>query len=92
MSDQGAKFPLGRPLVTANAIAVIPHDEIVQALRRHLLGDWGTLDAEDWQANERALRTGGRLFSLYHSTAGVKFYVITEWDRSVTTVLLPEDY
>jgi hypothetical protein len=92
MSDQPAKFSLGRMVATANALASIPPDEIVFALRRHLQGDWGTLDKDDWQTNERALRNGGRLFSLYHSTLGVKFYIITECDRTVTTVLLPEDY
>jgi hypothetical protein len=92
MSDQPAKFLLGQTVVTANAFSTIPPDEIVFALRRHLQGDWGKLDKEDWQTNERALRHGGRLFSLYHTTQGVKFYVITECDRSVTTVLLPEDY
>lgn len=92
MSDQTAKFPLGQLVATPNALASIAQDEILIAIRRHLTGDWGTLDAEDWQTNENALRFGGRLFSLYHSSQNVKFYIITECDRSVTTVLLPEDY
>jgi hypothetical protein len=92
MLDQIAKFTLGRTVATPNAVATIPHDEILLALLRHALGDWGTLDKEDWQANERALRDGGRLFSLYHTNQDVRFYVITECDRAVTTVLLPEDY
>ena len=92
MSDQPAKFPLGRTVATHNALATLSNYEILNALLRHAQGDWGTLDREDWQANERALRDGGRLFSLYHTTQGVKFYVITECDRAVTTVLLPQDY
>jgi hypothetical protein len=86
------KFPLGRIVATPNALNHIPNDEILRAVSRHVQGDWGTLDAEDWNANERALKEGGRLFSQYHSIQDVKFWIITEADRSVTTVLLPEDY
>ena len=86
------KFLLGRIVATPNAINQIPNDEILVALARHVRGDWGTLDPEDWTANDDALKHGGRLLSSYHSTRNVKFWIITEWDRSVTTVLLPEDY
>ena len=92
MSDQTAKFSLGQMVATPNALAHIPNDEILLALSRHVQGDWGTLDAEDLQSNDRALQHGGRLFSSYHSSQNVKFWIITECDRSVTTVLLPEDY
>jgi hypothetical protein len=87
-----AKFPLGRLVATANAASCLSPAEISSALRRHLLGDWGDLDEEDKQTNERALVEGTRLFSAYHAADGTKFWIITEWDRSVTTVLLPEDY
>lgn len=86
------RFPLGQLVATPNALASIPNDEILTALSRHVCGDWGALEREDWQANERALTGGERLLSAYLSTAGVKFWIITEADRSVTTVLLPEDY
>jgi len=86
------KFPLGDIVATPNALNKIPNDEILLALSRHISGDWGKLDPEDSAANERALRSGGRLFSEYHSTRNVKFWIITEADRSVTTVLLPQDY
>ena len=86
------KFSLGQIVATPNALTNIPNDEILNALSRHVQGDWGTLDAEDLQSNERALRSGGRLFSSYHSSQDVAFWIITECDRSVTTVLLPEDY
>jgi hypothetical protein len=66
--------------------------DVLAALGRHVRGDWGDVDDEDWQANERALTEGTRLLSVYRSGGGVKFWVITEWDRSVTTVLLPSDY
>lgn len=90
--ESGIKFPSGRIVATRNAVARIPNDEVVHALTRHLHGDWGTLDAEDWEANEQALRRGGRLLSAYFTKQKVKFWIITEADRSATTVLLPEDY
>ena len=91
-SDTEVKVSLGRLLATPNAVETLPPEDIQTALRRHVTGDWGDLDAEDKFANEEALLRGDRLFSAYRSESGVKFYVITEWDRSVTTVLLPEDY
>ena len=92
MSDQTAKFSLGQTVATPHVLTAIHPDEILNALSRHIRGDWGTLDAEDFQSNERALQFGGRLFSSYLSSQNVKFWIITECDRSVTTVLLPEDY
>lgn len=87
-----AKFCLGKIVATSNALVQIPHDEILHSLGHHVQGDWGTLDAEDLQSNERALKQSGRLFSQYFSAQKIKFWIITEADRSVTTVLLPEDY
>jgi hypothetical protein len=93
MSDHTKpKFLLGQVVATPNALNQIPNGEILTALNRHVRGDWGTLDKEDSDANEHALQKGGRLFSAYHSTQNVKFWIITEWNRSVTTVLLPMDY
>ncbi len=86
------KFTLGQIVATAHAMAVLDHPDMQLALQRHLTGDWGDLCTEDRAANEQALLHGSRLFSVYHSTKGVKFYVITEWDRSLTTILLPSDY
>ena len=92
MSDQTPKFSLGHLVATPNALNHIPDNEIMASLARHVSGDWGTLDPEDVQSNERALRGGGRLFSAYRSSQDIKFWIITEADRSATTVLLPEDY
>ena len=86
------KFPLGHIVATPNALHEIPQDEIQTALARHAQGDWGVLEAEDLKSNERALQSGGRLFSEYHSAQKIKFWIITECDRSATTILLPEDY
>lgn len=91
-ADSAPKFELGQIVATQGALSKLAADEILASLMRHVRGDWGTLVREDWQANERALRDEGRLFSVYYSTSNTKFYVITEWDRSVTTVLLPSEY
>jgi hypothetical protein len=86
------RFPLGRTVVTTNAASVLADSDIVAALSRHVRGDWGELDKHDRAANDRALVDGGRILSAYQSSNGIRFWIITEWDRSVTTVLLPEDY
>ena len=65
---------------------------MMQALRRHARGDWGEVDAEDWKSNDRSLQEGTRLLSAYRTRSGIKLWIITEADRSVTTVLLPEEY
>ena len=86
-----ARFSLGRTMITAGARRQLTESDVLTALARHSRGDWGDVDDEDWEANERALTEGTRLLSVYRSAEGVKFWVITEWDRSVTTVLLPEE-
>jgi hypothetical protein len=86
------KFLFGRIVATPNALNNIPNEEILGALSCHISGDWGSMGSEDWNANERAINEGGRLFSVYHSRQGIKFWIITEADRSKTTILLPEDY
>jgi hypothetical protein len=85
-------FPLGQLVATPGAIAALSHADIQTALNRHLTGDWGDLCAEDKQSNDDALRLGNRLFSAYHGENGTKFWIITEWDRSLTTLLLPSEY
>ncbi len=87
-----AKFELGQMVATPNVLELIPQAEILRAIVRHQSGDWGELTKDDRKANDRALSQGGRLLSVYRSAKGVKFYIITESDRSVTTALLPEDY
>ena len=87
-----AIFVLGNTVITPTALEQLSPTSVLNALNRHATGDWGELCIEDIQENERALVEGGRLFSAYRTSEGVKFWVITEADRSVTTVLLPEDY
>ena len=85
-------FPLGSIVATPKALEVITQEDIVQALRRHQAGDWGEVDVNDREENELSHREGFRLLSVYYAKNGVKFWIITEADRSGTTILLPEDY
>lgn len=87
-----AIFRLGRIVATPNALTNLSEDDILRGIQRHQAGDWGDVGDHDRQANDQALVNGSRLFSVYHSTNDVKFWIITEADRSVTTVLLPQDY
>ncbi len=92
-------FPLGRVVMTANLQAKLQlldperwEDELIGLISRHESGDWGDLDEDDKQQNNLALGCRLRIFSAFETGAGVKIWIITEADRSVTTVLLPEDY
>jgi len=86
------RFSLGLIVATPGAQESIPHAEIITATLRHNRGDWGELGQEDVQENEYSLTHDLRLLSAYVSAAGIRFWVITEADRSATTVLLPEEY
>jgi hypothetical protein len=89
---QNRKFLLGQIVITANAQQAIHPNDVERALTRHVAGDWGNLCDEDRRENERALQERHRLFSAYQADGGSKFWIITEADRSVTTILLPLDY
>ncbi len=86
-----AKFRLGKIVSTPNALDRLTEGDILRAIGRHQAGDWGDVGDNDRARNERALVEGARLWSVYHAGSGVKFWLITEADRRVTTVLLPED-
>ncbi len=86
------KFRLGRLVATQNALDSVSLEDIQEALDRHSQGDWGDLCDEDVAANEEAVIHGSRLLSAYKSRSGVRFWIITERDRSSTTVLLPSDF
>jgi hypothetical protein len=87
-----AVFRLGRIRSTPNALRSLTEEDILSGIQRHMAGDWGDLPEEDRIANDRALTEGGRLLSAYHAGSGTTFWLITEADRSATTILLPEDY
>lgn len=88
------RLALGRVYATPGALEVLGRIGVAPAdlLERHAAGDWGDLDAEDWRANEVAVRDGDRVLSLYPVGDGDRVWIITEWDRSATTVLLPQEY
>jgi len=85
------RFSLGCLVITRNALELLTEAEVSKAITRHLTGDWGDLPAEDAQSNEDALIHGDRLLSAY-GYGERRFWIITEADRSVTTILLPNDY
>jgi hypothetical protein len=87
-------FPLGKLYITPAAIDVLsrPGENFLLMLSRHRSGDWGELGADDWRANDTAVQSGERIFSSYWTKGREKVWIITEADRSVTTILLPDDY
>lgn len=86
------RFNLGQIVATPGALRIVPQAGITAALRRHAGGDWGEVCSEDRAENELSLREGFRLLSCYRTAGGERFWIITEADRSVTTILLPEEY
>jgi len=87
-------FSLGNVYATPDALDLLNEYgyPLMEILSRHERGDWGNLDPEDWEANQQALKYGNRLFSSYRLKRKVKVWVITEADRSATTLLLPDEY
>jgi hypothetical protein len=88
------RFPLGEIVATPGALSVLEKSgqSPLLFLIRHARGDWGEVGKEDWMANDEGLENGGRLLSAYRTSLGERIWVITEWDRSVTTLLLPDEY
>lgn len=86
-------FPLGRIVATPGALAVFEESDLnpFEYLGRHQCGDYGTVQPADWKSNDEALIHGGRVLSAY-MVKGTKLWIITEWDRSATTLLRPSEY
>ncbi len=87
-------FPLGQVLATPSALELLKRHQPPPLLfiQRHVVGDWGDICAEDQKVNADALQYGSRPMSVYAITPTEKLWVITEADRSCTTLLLPEEY
>lgn len=92
------KFELGQTVMTNGVRAKIElnpsfFSKMIDCLNRHQAGDWGDLDEDDKLMNDRALdkEYPDRILSAYH-IGETKIWIITEWDRSATTVLLPDEY
>jgi len=87
-------FPLGQLVATPGALSVI--ERAGQSpnvfIERHLKNDWGEVCGDDWNLNDQALDDGDRLLSAYRTAKGERIWVISESDRSATTLLLPDEY
>jgi len=90
--SQDRSIELGATYITPSAWETLDREDVVIALGRHLREDWGDVCEADRLSNEIALRERFRLFSSYKDRNGAKFWIITEADRSMTTILLPEEY
>jgi hypothetical protein len=92
--EQGGLFRLGQIVATPGALEVLEtcHQSPLEFLTRHARGDWGQLSADDVAENEFSLQNGFRLLSSYATATGQKLWVITEADRALTTLLLPDEY
>lgn len=86
------QFEVGQIRATPAALESIDPDDFFNCLVRHMAGDWGDVCEEDWKANDEAVDCYARILSSYHDRRNVKFWIITEADRSATTILLPQDY
>ena len=94
MTASKPRFSLGRTVATPGALAALEtaKQAASEFLGRHNCGDWGEVCSEDAEANEQALIHGERLLSAYRTSQGTKLWIITEADRSATTILLPDEY
>lgn len=86
------KIELGQILITPGAHDDLNLRDVASSLVRHAGGDFGDVSEEDKSLNEEAMHNEGRILSAYHDRNGIKFWIITEWDRSATTILLPSEY
>jgi len=89
-----ALFPLGQIVATPGALEALDHAAINAAdlIRRHQSGDWGNVLPGDAEENQRSIENGWRILSSYAIGNDQNLWIITEADRSVTTLLLPEEY
>ena len=87
-------FALGQTLATPGALSTLAEteQEPMELLFRHVTGDWGDLPEEDIEENRLSVEKGFRVFSSYKLETGARVWVITEWDRSSTTILIPQEY
>jgi hypothetical protein len=87
-------FSLGKLVATPGALAAISNNarSPLTFLLRHQAGDWGDISQEDRRENDFSVQNGLRILSAYRLDDGTKVWIITEADRSVTTILLPEEY
>ena len=89
-----ALFPLGQVVATPGALRALQkaEQEPGEFIGRHVNGDWGEVDEHDKQENDFSVHHGFRILSAYTTSAGERIWIITEADRSATTILLPQEY
>ena len=94
LDEKLPRFPLGQVVATPGALSALISLRVSPwtQLARHVRGDWGELDDHDRRENERALTEETRLLSAYTLPDGTRIWIITEADRSATTLLLPQEY
>ncbi len=86
------RFRMGRLIITSGAAEALSSDDVLDALARHLSGDWGNVGEADWEYNDEALKRRSQILSSYQAHDGTRFWILTEHDRSVTTILTSEQY
>ena len=92
MQDKKARFRCGQLCATPAALDKVGRAGLIRLLDRHLSGDWGATCESDARTNEEALHSGNRIISWYQVSKELRIMIITEADRSATTILLPEEY
>lgn len=91
-SHFSSTLELGDVYATPGALERITQEDIIKAIERHRKHDWGEVCEEDWESNNESVEMGYRILSQYTASNGTVFWIITEADRSATTILLPEEY
>ena len=92
MDNSPIRFMPGFVCATPAVLEVLSRERMLRLLDRHLHGDWGDTCAADQQANERAIREGSRILSWYQLSGKIRVLIITEADRSITTIMLADEY
>jgi hypothetical protein len=94
MKSTSTSFALGRVVATPAALELLEQtgQSTSSLLQRHGRNDWGDVGKGDWRANDAGVESGRRLFSVYRITTHQSIWIITEADRSATTILLPAEY
>jgi hypothetical protein len=94
LNEKSILFPLGRIYLTPGASEELEmaNQEPFEFLAKHQRGDWGIVGKEDSQENDFSVKNGFRILSAYKTNKNVKLWIITEADRSCSTILLPEEY
>jgi hypothetical protein len=94
LNEPKVLFPLGKVFMTVGARKALEesNQSASEFLAKHSIGDWGLVCEDDSRENDFSVREGFRILSAYKTEKGEKLYVITEWDRSLTTILLSSEY